>query len=421
MLDLFRLVGGIDIQNDALTSNVYFLQGSGVPGADGDVQDAAPIGSLYSRTDVSGTQLQQYSKIANAGATSDWVVLASTVYVDNAINGISWREPAVVRDSATTLPTGTATQPITVDGVSITNGQRVLFSGLTANPNVYVYNQAAGTFTQDANTATAGDALFVTDGTSKGNRWTFNGTDWVLFGVETDVTEITFIDTFIGKPGIGSITPTYTSNYIVATGNSLTSAISSLDVALGSGSITNTGASYALSSNLAFTGPAPGGNGSLTVTAAINALNSAIGNQVYTTGTNYVIPTGVTTLAGNIDLLNVAVHDIIVATLSVTGTVSTNPEVFAVADSIPASAASEITWQVQVRETATPGNRRASEVHAITDGTTVDFTRFAELKLAGGVAGYGIAVVINGANLELQLKATAGYDYVVKRVAVSSF
>ncbi len=420
MLDLFRLVGGIDIQNDALTSNAYILQGSGAPGGDAATQDAAPIGSLFLRTDVTGNQLQQYYKFANTNSTSDWTAVADVNYVANAVNGISWREPVIVRDgTSTTLPTGTAGNPVTVDGVSITNGQRVLFNSLTTDPNVYIYNQAAGTFTQDTNLATAGDALFVINGTSIGNRWTFtNAGQWVLFGAETDVSEIVFIDTYLGK-SLGSVTPAYTSEFVITDGNSITSAISSIDTAFGAGTITNTNLQYALSSSLALSG-VNGAGGTLTLTAALNALNDAIGSRDYTTGTNYFLTDG-ETVSTSLNALNVAIHDVVVANLEVAGSITSTPATLTTVDTIPLTLATEVTWMVQVRETATAGNRRASEVHAITDGTTVDFTRFAELKLGAGVAGYGISVIVSGSDIALQLKADNNYDYVVKRVAISSF
>lgn len=63
--DIFALNG------DLLASQ---LSGSAAPGGDAGPQDAAPIGSIYQRTD--GTL---YIKEANAGATSDWKLVPSSV------------------------------------------------------------------------------------------------------------------------------------------------------------------------------------------------------------------------------------------------------------------------------------------------------------------------------------------------------
>ena len=70
----FAVEQGFDIY--ALNGNLLVSQlaGAAAPGGDAGVQDAAPIGSTYQRTD--GTF---YTKIANVGATSDWASFASVL------------------------------------------------------------------------------------------------------------------------------------------------------------------------------------------------------------------------------------------------------------------------------------------------------------------------------------------------------
>jgi hypothetical protein len=51
---------------------VHILQGSGVPGGDTGVQDDAPIGSAYLRTNG-----DLYTKVADTNAVSDWDIKAS--------------------------------------------------------------------------------------------------------------------------------------------------------------------------------------------------------------------------------------------------------------------------------------------------------------------------------------------------------
>jgi len=471
-IDLFRAIGGIDLQNEALTSHVNILQGTGLPGGDTSVQDAAPIGSVFLRTDANSNTLQVYSKFTNTNNTSaDWVALADQTYVDNAIDGLSWKNPAVaLNTTATTLPAGTPASPIIIDGVSVTNGQRVLFAGLTSNPDVYDYVESTGTWVLDPTSpapAHAGDALFVTGGTvGAGQRWVFNGTQWVLFGTQTDVSEINYIDTFIGKGSLGSVTPTYTGLNIVTSGQALNVAISNLDIALGTGNITT---GNILTSNLAFDGPAPGGAGSLTVTAALDELNKALGSFVITnTGGSYPLSSPVTSVTAALNTLNNAVENntVIITTINgeittidgeittINGTLTTiegeittiqgdittiDGEITALQDAakttttaIPAatqtavdslaapSAVTEIKWLLQVKDTTTSGVR-ASEIHAITDGTSVDFTRYGELTLNGSVAGFAVAVAIVSGNLVLQVTTTNASEAVVKRVAFSAF
>jgi hypothetical protein len=173
-MDFFRIERGLE-----LDEKVQYLQGTGAPGASGDTA-AAEIGSVY--TDNATGDL--YTKIASGTGLNKWQKMASEQYVNNAVGAtVSWREPALVRDNvATTLPTGTPTSPVIVDGVSITDGQRVLFSAIVggSGKNVYVYNQATGTFTEDANQETSGDAVYVQSGTAAGKTYVFNGTAWVL-------------------------------------------------------------------------------------------------------------------------------------------------------------------------------------------------------------------------------------------------
>lgn len=151
----FRIERGLE-----LDEIVQYLQGAGAPGAAGDTS-LAEVGSVYT-DNATGAM---YTKISAGVGTDKWQKLASETYVNNALGAtVSWREPAFVRDNvATVLPTGVAASPIVVDGVSISNGGRVLFSALTGGDgkNVYVYDQATGLFVEDINQESSGDAAFV--------------------------------------------------------------------------------------------------------------------------------------------------------------------------------------------------------------------------------------------------------------------
>lgn len=148
--------------------------------------------------------------------------------------GISWREPVVVNAiDVTTLPTGTAGQPITVDTVSITDMQRVLFSSLSSDSkNVYMYDEVNGVFVEDGNTLTSGDTVFVVDGTTAGRTYIYNGTDWV-YANQSALDEDGFQNAFTGKTGIGNFTPSYSSNNVVVDTESLQTSISKLDAETG--------------------------------------------------------------------------------------------------------------------------------------------------------------------------------------------
>jgi hypothetical protein len=284
-LDMFRIEKGLEI--DEL---VQYLQGAGSPGA-GDSGNA-PVGSVY--TDNLTGQL--WTKITVGTGIAHWSQLASQTWVSNNVAGaVSWREPVQVISSATTtLPSGPASTII--DGVTLANGARVLFSGLTpATPNVYVYNLATETFTEDTNTLSQGDTVYVDLGTSAGTRWTWNGTAWVRFDTAS-VDELAFIRAFDGKPAAGSVMPVYSSTTIVTQGSNLVAAISALDLEMGTAVSTGNFISHAdsLSVNLQAVDTELGANvtnGNYILTANkmngnIQALDTAFGPA---TGTGHWI------------------------------------------------------------------------------------------------------------------------------------
>jgi len=164
-IDLFRLDLGLSIED--ATSEAHILQGLGAPGGDASVQDAAPIGSVFMRTNTETDNLQFYYKWTTANNSSaDWRQTASKDYVDAVAAGLSWREPALVLDDTTyadiTAAETAANVGDTVDGITIAVGDRILLTDLTSgNDNVYIVSGGTGawTFTEDTNLATDGDAI----------------------------------------------------------------------------------------------------------------------------------------------------------------------------------------------------------------------------------------------------------------------
>ncbi len=89
------------------------------------------------------------------------------------------------------------------------------FTAGTAVPgpgsNVYVYDQPSGTFfTDPANGATSGDAVYVQTGTCADALYFYNGTIWIST-VGGTAAEEGFIRDFIGKDGTGPETPDYST------------------------------------------------------------------------------------------------------------------------------------------------------------------------------------------------------------------
>jgi hypothetical protein len=420
-LDLYRVSLGLAIDEDDGTEAGHVLSGGGAPGGDGAEQDDAPVGSIFLRTDASSTISVVYQKITDTDSTSDWVQSASKDYVDNLVNGLSWREPVLVRDNTTyadiTAAETAANVGDTVDGVTITVGDRLLFTDLTTgNENVYEVSGSSGnwTFTEDSNAATDGDAVLVQQGTSADQQWVYDGTNWVQFGGASSNAELGFIRTFIGKTAAGSETPTYSSTNIVTSGDSLEAAIGDLDAAMGDQTYTE--------QNYVTNGQ--------TFTASIDALDinlqdafDAIGDRTYTEQ-NFV--TDGESLTDSIDALDIALGDVTsLETSSATGiTTATTVDTVSV-DDVRAS-----KWFVYAFDEGDPTQVRAEEVYAVHDGTAsadateVDWNRASRLRLNGNIAGFDIDVVLAGTGasqtMGLQLSASDTITVYATRLDVFS-
>ena len=485
-ISLFRASEGISIELDDLSAEASLLIGIGIPGGDGNVQDAAAIGSTYQQTDAEADNLQFYVKVSTAAdSPADWRVLASKSYVDSAIAGLQWRDPARVMDK--TVYADVAAFPVTgiIDGITLNPDDRVLFANVTGDPeNVYIWDGSA--WTEDIHPVADGDALLVLEGTSADEHYTYNGTDWVQIGSSENSEEIDFIRAFIGKDSVGIEMPNYTSTDNISQNSTLEAAIGVLDDVIGdrtysalnitSGndvavSLENLNvaigdrayltpniitANEAVGTSLVSLDTAIGdrdyvdGNvltDSETVTASLDSLSVAIGDRDYVDGN---VVTDGDTITVSIDGLSVAIGDrtyteqnIITDGETITNSINAldvairtldnqsqessgsgeNASSGIIIDTVPLVDATEIKWIVQVRDSGTPGNRRALEVHAMNDGgTSVDHTQYAILKLGSAIAGFKIDVVINAGNMELELTVpTISIDYVVKRVSYSAF
>jgi hypothetical protein len=347
--DFFRIYRGLE-----LNETVQLLEGAGAPGTAGD-SSLAPVASQYMNT----TDGSLWTKITAGVGTDKWVQLASKADIASQI---SWREPVIVdAGGITTLPVGTAGATITIDGQTINDGGRVLFSDLLSAPNVYIYNKTNGVFVQDTNLATNGDMVFVDSGTAAGKQYAFNGGSWVLAN-QSELTELGYVRTFIGKTGAGSETPTYSSTNFVVNATSLETAIGALDTELGA-NVTNGG--YVLSSNK--------------INANIQALDTAV-----TTNNKESNSTNVTT----------------VVTLDAVVSVGAK-------------------WVVRAVNAADSTNVMAMEIFATHNGVSVDMTRYAVLKMGTSIAGLTFDVTLSvGGTLNLVVSSTTAVNVTAKRVTV---
>ena len=458
--DFFRIERGLEL--DEL---VQYLQGSGAPGASADT-DAALVGSVY--TDNATGSL--YTKISAGTGAIRWQKMASESYVNNAVGAtVSWREPAVVRDNvSTTILTGTATSPIVIDGVSVTDGQRVLFSALTGGngKNIYIYNQATGLFVEDVNAETTGDATYVQSGTSAGKTFVFNGTDWVLTD-QASLDEEGYIRAFIGKGAAGAEVPVYATNNFVVAASSLETAIGALDTELGANvSIgnyitpgvkinqniqaldTEIGANVSAGNHMS---PANSVNQNLqaldtqlganlgagnffasdaAVSTAITALDSEMGPNVATG--NFI--TSANKINQNIQALDTAVGASVTNVGVIVSTNSANQNIQALgaelnqvthqasvtnvtsALTIDSVTAGSAKWLVRVELASDPTRVYSTEVYALGNGVSSDYTRYATLRIGTAIPGLAVTVDNAGGVLQLKVASTGAVNVVARRV-----
>ncbi len=224
-LNFFDVEKGFQID-----SGVTWTSGTGDPTVD------EPVGSFYTEDD--GTLWQKRS---SGAGVANWRRQATEEFVNDAIAGRVWRDPAIVKEdgvfaSLAAAETQLNAGPPEFEGVAMSANDRILFTAITGqNKNVFIVTGTPGagaTLVEDTNLATDGDAIWIQQGTTNADtQWFFDGTDWIQVGAG-DQTELAFIRTFIGKAAAGAETPTYSSTFFVTNGDSLETAIGDLDTQL---------------------------------------------------------------------------------------------------------------------------------------------------------------------------------------------
>lgn len=397
--DLFRVLGGIQIDE-----SVQILEGLGAPSLD------APLGSVYS--DTSTGSVGYYQKIGAGPGADKWIRLATQDYVQQfASSAISWREPAVVRSTATSIP---ASSVDVVDGHTVAEGDRVLFSDIVggSGPNLYVASGTPGnwTWTEDLNLESSGDTIYVIGGSDGGKTYTYNGTAWTWISQDSS-DELGFLRAFVGKNAGGNELPDYSSVNQVADGQSLETAISSLDAAIGAdiggtpNVVTPGGTVYGNIQELDAAIGADVTNGgtilaSNTVNQNIQALDAEIGSPVTSEGAI----SASNTVNQNIQALNTAV---LTQTTATTGTQTA-------VDTLPVGV-EMAKWLVKVEDGS---NVRAEEVFAVTNGSTVDFTRYGVVKLGSTITPFSVVATLVAGQIVLTVTGPVGGAVVIKRISV---
>ena len=463
--DFFRIERGLE-----LDETVQMLQGTGIPGAAGDTS-LAPVGSTYQQNDDGSL----WTKITAGVGSDKWQKMASQSYVDNAVGSVlTWQMPVVARDAVSTaLPTGTANAPIVVDGVTITNGQRVLFAVVTGTgatgTNIYSYNQVSGTFTPALpNGVTSGDATYISGGASAGQTYVYNGTTWVLID-QGALDEEGFIRAFAGKSGVGNVMPTYTSTNFVVDGTSLEAAVGALDTELGlnvnlgnfiapANTVNNNiqrldieiGANVTAGNHITpansvnqnvqaldtFTGATLLVGNFITageqLSGAITTLDNELGPNVSTgnfvtaankinqniqaldTGLGASVTTGTYVTAASSANANIQSLDTALANTSLQTAVTSVTSV----QTIDSATGTGAKWLVRVENAADSTNVYATEVYAVSNGVSADYTRYGTLKIGASIPGLSVTVDLVAGALRLRVASTAAVNVEARRVGV---
>jgi len=367
MLNYFTAERGYSFDNE----NVQMITATGAPGTSGDSQTVG-VGSIY----MDATSGDFYKKHTAGAGAANWDKMAT---LGDIGTGISWREPARTKDDAvwanlaaaeTELnDTGTPGNIGGVDSDQYVNGDRILFTAITgSNKNVFIVTGTPGagaTLTEDANLNTEGDAIYIQEGTNAGFTYVYNGTDWVLIS-QGALTEIGFIQAYIGKPTDGNVLPQYTSNNHILDNDALNVALGKIDAVLG--------AAITVNGNVISIGES--------VYDAIRSLDTwSAGVQVAS------VQLGLTTQV----ILDSALVDI----------------------------AAHIKWTVNFRDAS---NNIRSVVYEVThdgidagaDATTTDETAYAIVKIGSAITGLTVSFVLTGAAgtqaLELRVASTTAVD-----------
>lgn len=435
---MFRVSRGLELDEAA-----QFLTGSGVPGTGGDT-DTAQRGSYY--TDI--TTGAFYVKNASGTGTDKWAQLATQSYVQNYLtSGTSWREPVAVADVTSTSTTDIKTDldaDDLIQGVTVIVGMRILGTNVTGNKNVFVVDGVSGnwTLTEDVNTETSGDTVYVYDGTDAGKTYQYNGTNWVWIN-SADATEDGYIRTFIGKSGAGSETPGYSSTNIVVNGSSLETAIGALDAEDGYQNVfigktagvnlpTYTTNNFVINNDSLETAiskldteiGANVVNGTVILAAnKVNANISAIDTEIGSINSylGKIVGDGTPSYSSSefvtdATAINVAISDLDAALANVALQVIANGiTTITTIDTVTGGELAE--WDVRIVDAGNPLNVYAAKVLATHNGTTVDFTKFAVLKLGSNIPGLNITVDLSGSDLLLRVASTISVNVVSRRLS----
>ncbi len=259
-------------------------------------------------------------------------------------------------------------------------------------------------------------------------------TDWkLLLDSSGSSTEDVYQNNFAGKSGTGNIMPNYTEANHILDNDSLFTAIDKIDMYFGANPTANTRtknpivAGNDVNANIEALDDVVGADADLSIVtrtkgplslsnsiyANLNALDDVVGADADMTSTNFI---GVSqTIYGNLSSLDSNLKNLIFKANA--SNVDVDPAI--AIDSFSVTGRAMVEWNVSIRSNTTPANLTTFKILATTDGTSVDWTQYAELFLGSAVAGLTIDVDINGGNLRLMIGSTETIDYTYSRMTTS--
>ncbi len=371
---------GLRIFKENSQSNfIDYIFDAGAPVGTSGETAAAPIGSLYSNTTTGGI----YKKIANTNSAGDWSPVG-----DVTIDELHWRNERVVAATNDTVSAGV------VDPTAFSDNE----SGLDGNDfavDDYLIGDANGVPALFRVTAVGGPTSIT---------------------VAAAAQPIASNDTFVVQnylPDVGSAQEAQAIVHIPVAGSPVIK-IADFNWSLATG--INLSGGYAASSG----NVAP----SDTVEVAIQKLDGVNDAQDSALGLAqgalnfgaFSSPASLLLAASqSAKQLFQRLGDLLA---QLRGVEATGITTAATVDSVPHATVKAVKWLLHAFEEATPANRQAMEVFALTDGTSVDETSYAKLK-TGANFNLTISVDISGADMRLRAASTtAGVTVVARRLEV---
>ena len=362
-LENFSAEQGYDILSENGDVLVSTIAGSALPGGDAGIQDDAPIGSTYKRTNG-----EIYTKIANAGAQADWLRIATS----NDLLDLRWRNEDVIALTGDSLSAGAQ------DPTSWTDNEKGLDSSAFA----------VGTYVIGAT-----------------QLWEVTAVSAPNITLAAASPAMADKDAFIVRNYLPDTPAAQENQALVMYNGSAMIKLADVDWNFADG--INMAAGYAA---------APGNvTASDTVQSSIQKLDGNLDNTSSILGRDVQVDTNMGTYTGtiltdnqdvktNIQELETAIDNF----QPITKVKQAGVTAAVTLDSLPLASNNSAKWLVVVTLDSDTTRRRAFEIYAANDGVSVrKRTVYARLRM-GANFDYAVDVDINGGNMRLQVSSDGG-------------